>query len=212
MLSFISREIKRLNFKKYLKLAENYTVIYYLCFPWNVIIMHISELKKKCFLHYFLVLNCTYSGTVVYMWYVSRTFAVGSFCWLGIKRINVFFIFLFDVRKNSFNFVKPYKYVKKNTENKHFSCTKTLFCGIASPVLHSLAWLPNRLHTLYLYAITYVISYWFSVSVYTAKTSVYRRARLRPNQWEIRARARGYSTIAINDAPWWGVCWFSLRW
>lgn len=80
-----------------------------------------------------------------------------------------FFIFLFDVRKNSFNFVKPYKYVKKNTENKHFSCIKTLFCGIASPVLHSLAWLPNRLHTLYLYAITYVISYWFSVSVYTAK-------------------------------------------
>lgn len=115
------------------------------------------------------MLNCTYSGTVVYTWYVSRTFAVGSFCWLGIKRINVFFIFLFDVRKNSFNFVKPYKYVKKNTENKHFSCIKTLFCGIASPVLHSLAWLPNRLHTLYLYAITYVISYWFSVSVYTAE-------------------------------------------
>lgn len=158
------------------------------------------------------MLNCTYSGTVVYMWYVSRTFAVGSFCWLGIKRINVFFIFLFDVRKNSFNFVKPCKYVKKNTENKHFSCIKTLFCGIASPVLHSLAWLPNRLHTLYLYAITYVLVTDFLYLFTPQKTSVYRRARLRPNQWEIRARARGYSTIAINDAPWWGVCWFSLRW
>lgn len=161
-----------MNFKKYLKLVENYIVIYYLCFFWNVIIMYILELKKSVFCiykYYFLVLNCMYSGIVVYMWYVLCIFVVGSFCWLGIKCINVFFIFLFDVRKNLFNFVKFYKYVKKNIENKYFLCIKMLFCGIVFFVLYLFVWLFNRFYILYLYVIMYVISYWFFVFVYIVK-------------------------------------------